>query len=118
MDKLEDLRQGVGIIDLVNTYFEVALYTGTIGLFLFLASILVPLSRAFRRHKGLVAVDSRDALLGASLISCIIGTLLMIATCSFILGYQKLYYVLAGMAAAYAGISSPVTGGQTKKLRG
>ena len=36
---MEDLRQGEGIIDLVNTYLGVALSYGVIGLFFFLSFI-------------------------------------------------------------------------------
>ena len=38
--KMEDLRQGEGIIDFVNTYAEVTLFYGSIGLVVFLAAII------------------------------------------------------------------------------
>jgi hypothetical protein len=34
--------------------------------------------------------------------ACVLGTLTMLASCSFILGYQKMFYVLTGLLAAYA----------------
>jgi hypothetical protein len=100
--EMEDLRQGQGIIDLVNTYAEIALNYGFIGLSLFLAFILVALSRAYRFARRAAQSDPDLALLGVNLIACIVGTLVMIAGCSFIDAYQKMYYVLGALAVAYA----------------
>jgi hypothetical protein len=100
--KMEDLRQGVGLIDLVNTYAEVALFDGLVGLTLFVGFILIALLKIYRLAKKAYQSDPDLSLLGASLASCIVGTLMMIATCSFIFGYEKLFYVLAGLATAYS----------------
>jgi O-antigen ligase len=102
LQKMEDLRQGVGLIDLVNTYAEVLLLDGLIGLALFVGFLLVPLARTIRLAKRAFRSDLDLGLLGASLASCMVGTLLMIATCSFIFGYQKMFYVLAGLGMAYS----------------
>jgi hypothetical protein len=100
--KLEDLRQGEGIIDIVNVYANVAVFYGVIGFAAFFALMLLALSQAYGTAKKVVQEDPDLALMGFCLVSCIIGTLVMMATCSFILGYAKLYYVLAAFAAAYA----------------
>ena len=100
--KMEDLRQGEGIIDVVNTLAGVALLYGVIGLLLFLSPSLLGFLRARRFTKSVMQSDPDLALLGASLGACIIGLLVMIATVSFIFGIEKMYYVLAGLAAAYA----------------
>ena len=99
---MEDLRQGEGIIDLVNTYAEVTLFYGSIGLVLFLALILVGLFKAYRASREFARRDPDYALLGISLVACLLGTLLMIGSASFILGLEKLFYLLSGLAAAYA----------------
>lgn len=112
-DQMEELRQGQGIIDLVNTYIEVGLFQGLAGLTLFLAFILVALSRVYRTVKR-VAISDRDlALLGASLAACIVGTLVMISACSFILGYEKMFYVLAGLAICYSRLAPAAAQRQT-----
>ena len=41
-------------------------------------------------------------LMGASLAACIVGTLIMLADCSFILGYATMFFILAGIAIAYS----------------
>jgi hypothetical protein len=100
--KMEDLRQGEGIIDIVNTYLGVALNYGLVGLFLFLGFILIGLTKTYLRVRDLAQSDPEFALFGASLIACIVGTLIMIDSSSFILGCEKMFYVLGGLAAAYA----------------
>ena len=102
--KMEDLRQGEGIIDFVNAYMQVALYYGFVGLFLFLFFMLIALRKAYRTLKKSARSDPDLALLGASLVACIVGTLVMIAASSFIGAYAQMFYVLAGLAAAYANL--------------
>jgi hypothetical protein len=102
--QMEDLRQGEGIIDLVNAYVEVGLFHGLIGLVLFVGFMLHGLLKAYRYAKRMVRSDPDLALLGASLVACIVGTLIMLATCSLIYGYEKMFYVLGGLAIAYTGL--------------
>jgi hypothetical protein len=100
--KMEDLRQGEHIIDLVNTYAEVTLFYGFVGLFFFVGFIWLGLVRAYRTVREAASSDPDLARLGAALVACILGTLLMILDSSFTLGYQQMFYVLAALAAAYA----------------
>jgi hypothetical protein len=48
---MEDLRQGEGIIDLVNTYAQVGLFYGIAGLALFVTPALVAFLGAAREAK-------------------------------------------------------------------
>jgi O-antigen ligase len=100
--EMEDLRQGEGIIDVVNTYLGVALNYGLIGLFCFLSFILLGLTTVYVRSKELTRSDPDLASFGTTLIACIVGTLVMLDGNSFFLGCEKMFYVLAGLAAAYA----------------
>jgi hypothetical protein len=100
--KMQDLRQGQGIIDLVNTYAELAVFRGFAGLFLFVTFALLAVFTAYRAVRTSVAADPDRARLGASLLACMLGTLLMLFDASLILGYEKMFYALAGLASAYA----------------
>jgi O-antigen ligase len=100
--EMADLRQGEGIIDIVNTYLGVALNYGLVGLFCFLGFILLGMKRIYTRSRELLRFDPDLALLGTSLIACIVATLVMIYSASFNLGAQKMFYVLAGLATAYS----------------
>src|SRR5262249_14572757 len=79
--QLEDLRQGEGIIDLVNTYASIALFYGLVGLTLFLAPLALALLRA--RRAAARSGDAEFKQLGAALIACAIGTLVMMGAGSF-----------------------------------
>jgi O-Antigen ligase len=113
LSKMEDLRQGEGIIDLINAYAQITLFYGYIGLFLFLSVIVVGLTWTYRVVNSVARSDPDLALLGASLVACIVGTLFMIAGGSFG-GYAQMFYVLAGLAAAYANLGpSPQSSAKT-----
>ena len=102
MQEMEDLRQGQGIIDIVNTYVGVLLFFGWVGLVLFLGFVLNALTGAFRAAKAAISTDTDWGLLGFNITACIVGMLFMIADCSLIFGVQKMFYGLVALAAAYA----------------
>jgi O-antigen ligase len=106
--EMEDLRQGEGIIDIVNSYLFVALNYGFTGLFCFLSFILLALQRVYVRTRVIARSNPDLASFGSSLIACIVATLLMIYSSSFFLGSQKMFYVLAGLATAYAKLTESV----------
>jgi hypothetical protein len=60
------------------------------------------MTKVYARTRELVRSDPDLALFGTSLIACIAGTLVMIETESFNSGAEKMFYVLAGLATAYA----------------
>ncbi|MGH7234634.1 MAG: O-antigen ligase family protein, partial [Candidatus Saccharimonadales bacterium] len=101
--ELQDLRQGVGVIDFVNTYADVAVFYGLVGLALFVSFILVGLFKVCLVSK-LAIWDTSVATLSASIGACIIGTLLMIYTSSFIFGFAIMFYVLGGLSSACASL--------------
>jgi O-antigen ligase len=97
--KMQDLRQGEGIIDLINAYLQILLDNGFVGLFLFLAFILVPTYRAFRASRRFANLDASISRLGASLVACALATLIMIESG----GSDKVMIsVLVGLMGAYA----------------
>jgi len=104
--KMDDLRQGQGIVDLVNTYVQVALDKGLIGLALFVGFILIGCVGALRSSRSVMRTDPDLGQMGTSLVCCIIGTLILIQNCSFIMGYAKMFYVLAGLATGYIGVAA------------
>jgi hypothetical protein len=105
--KLNDMRQGEGIIDMANTYVQVSVFHGFIGLSMFVGFILIALVRVYRVAKTSMPSDTDLGLMGLTLVGCIVGTLFMLGACSFIFGYEKLFYVITGLAAAYANFGTP-----------
>ena len=100
--KMEDLRQGQGIIDLVNSYAQVALFYGIFGLALFVGVMVLGLLKVLYALSQTLQEDSGGRQLGRSVLAASTGMLVMIATNSFGIGLEKMYYVLAAFAAAYA----------------
>lgn len=98
--ELSDLRQGQGIIDFVNTYAYVAVFYGLVGLLCFLGFILIALVKVYGAIKA-VRNDPELVHLGSSLAATIVGTLIMLASCSLVYGYAQMFYLLAGLGAAY-----------------
>jgi hypothetical protein len=107
--QMQDLRQGQGIIDFVNTYAQIALFYGGVGLAMFLGFIFIGASRAYRAVNHVPAGDHDVALLGRALIACTCGTLLVIATCNLMLGIEKMLYVLVAIMGAYAQLARAPT---------
>jgi O-antigen ligase len=105
MLKMQDLRQGEGIIDLVNTYMGILLENGFVGMTLFLFFILIALGKAWSASRRHMSLDPDLGLLGASLVSCIITTLIMIWNES-LGGNAALFYALAGLAVGYASLTT------------
>ena len=96
--KMQDLRQGEGIIDMINTYMQILLDNGFVGLSLFLTFILVAASRALQERKRLAKRNPAASQIGASLVACTVGTLIMIESggCD-----RVMISVLVGLMSAY-----------------
>jgi hypothetical protein len=80
----------------------VTVFHGLVGLALFLAFFLSGLLKASAAARRRPRPYPDWILVGASLTACMVGTLLMLADCSFILGYATMFFVLAGIAVAYS----------------
>lgn len=99
--EMESMRQGQGIIDLVNTYIQIALPSGILGLILFCA-LFFGLSRGCYRAIKTLPKDQYSLLqAGRSLFCILISVLFIIGTVSSIDYVPVFYWALAGIAAAY-----------------
>jgi hypothetical protein len=103
--KMQALRQGQGIIDIVNAYMGILLENGFVGLTLFLSFILIALLKAWSSSRRFMQADLDLGLLGASFVSCILGTLLLIENGSFSGVSVTLFYSLAALAVAFASLA-------------
>lgn len=98
---MEELRQGQGIIDIVNTYIAVALNTGLVGLTLFVgifASAIWPLLR-IRIARGAAVAESGVAV---SLVATILAAMTVLATTSAIVVILPVTYMLIGLGVSWA----------------
>jgi hypothetical protein len=97
--RMQDLRQGQGIVDFVNGYLAELLATGFVGLTLFLSVVLAGLRKLLIARKTITLTDERFGMAGTSLASCILGTLFLWA-----LGGPdpSVLWALVALAVAYS----------------
>lgn len=97
---MEQMRQGQGIIDMVNTYLQYALPYGGIGVFLFLGIFITAL-RGIKRVRAQMHAQSDIEWLGRVLLATLVGTLIIIATVSSVGVIPTMYWLLVGISASY-----------------
>jgi O-antigen ligase len=103
---MEQMRQGQGIIDVVNTYLGYALPYGVIGLTLFVLPFLVA-ARAVRKAQKAAAAEAHSEIeiIGRCLLGIMIGILLTIATTSSISVIPTLYWLTLGLCVSFVTVS-------------
>ena len=101
---MEELRQGQGIIDLVNTYASTAVFYGLVGATLFFLCFAYPALRSAIAMSTARHGCQDDANLGAVLVVCMLGMLLMMATSSFGGAFEQMAWALCGLCSAYPAI--------------
>lgn len=94
--------QGQGIVDVVNSYVQIALGSGFVGLACFGGFMLFAWLSALQGRKLSLGAGRRDAAdFGRSLAAAQLAVLVMIATASSILVIPWIYWCLAGVLVAY-----------------
>jgi len=99
--EMEAMRQGQGIIDIVNNYIQVALATGLVGLVFFVSFFALTLASIYGTMRSISDRDSEEYLLGRSLLATLVAILFIIFTVANITIIPIVYWSVAGMGAAY-----------------
>ncbi len=99
--EMESMRQGQGIIDIVNTYIGIALESGLVGLFLFSCFFLLIVFDIFSSLRRIPDKKSDEHLLGRSLLATLIAILVIIFTVSSITIIPIIYWSVAALGVAY-----------------
>lgn len=100
--EMEAMRQGEGIIDVVNTYIAVTLGTGFVGLGLFVAFFTLALHGIYRAMRSISDKDGESYLLGRVLLATLVAIMVIIFTASSILFIPIIYWTVVGLGVAYA----------------
>lgn len=103
MDRLEDLRQGEGIIDFVNAYLWVALISGLAGLALFLSCYGLFVLHAVRLRRWATG-DTRRLAASGFVIGALVMSAMMLAFTAFNARPAVFVFVLFGAVAALVAI--------------
>jgi O-antigen ligase len=99
--EMQAMRQGQGIIDIVNSYIGLALTQGLVGLVLFVSFFALTLLGIYRAMRLIPDKDSEEYLLGRVLLATLLAILIIIFTASSITIIPIVYWSFAGMGIAY-----------------
>lgn len=100
--ELEVMRQGEGIIDIVNSYIGVALHAGIVGLILFVGMFIRSLLALRRGMKWAQANHkSEQFLVGRALFAAVVSIMFIIFTVSSIFIMPIIYFVFIGLSCAF-----------------
>lgn len=102
--ELQVMIQGEGIIDVVNTYVGVALYSGLLGLMLFIGTFVCSLQQLRKGQRIARRFSARSALLGRALFATLSAIMLIIYTVSSITAIPVVYWSVLGLGVAYVAL--------------
>jgi O-antigen ligase len=100
------MTQGEGIVDIVNSYLEIVLEYGLIGLTLFLGFFSLILLAIHNSMRKISDKKSQKYLFGRTLFSCLIGILITIFTVSSIQFIPIIYWAFAGLGITFVRLAS------------
>jgi hypothetical protein len=104
LTEMEELRQGQGIIDLVNSYASTALLYGLVGLALLLGTVLAGMVGGFAASRAWREAEPEVAVMGACLLAAMLATLVMMAAGSFGTILALMVWMLTGLLLSYAAL--------------
>ncbi|MDH0732679.1 O-antigen ligase family protein [Pseudomonas sichuanensis] len=99
--EMQSMIQGDGIIDIVNTYLNLALRVGLVGLGLFVAFFVCVLRGVRKAMLAFPDKDDEQRQLGRALLATLVGILVIIFTVSSITVIPVVYWSVAGLSVAY-----------------
>lgn len=97
--KMEHLRQGEGIIDLVNVYAAIALLYGIVGLILYILPLASAACVTAYTSRQSINKNTEQSLLAPALMSSLIVIGVCLATGSLAGALPIMYYLVTGLAA-------------------
>ncbi len=107
--EMESMRQGQGIIDIVNSYINIALSHGMLGVLLFLLIFFSTASHLYNSTKNKPRRSERVVMLSRILFGIHIYILSVIATVSSIDYVPIFYWMIIGVSAAHISITREET---------
>jgi O-Antigen ligase len=98
--EMQEMIQGEGIIDIVNYYIAILLDRGYTGLILFVGAFVATIL-GIRRKMRLYSKNSHMHILGRSMISIIIGIMIILMGASSVGAAAYIYWSAIGLGVAY-----------------
>ncbi len=98
--EMRELLQGQGIIDLVNSYIQVGLAKGLVGLGLFVGILFSGANAAFQAMLKTAKTDNEFSGYCRAIFAALIGVIVVIGTTSSISQVPIFYWMLAGLGVS------------------
>ena len=112
--QLQELKQGEGIIDIVNSYVSILLNAGVVGLTLYLTPFLIVIHRMLKQiRRDESGQLSRGSRFAASLVAMNVALLFLIFTSSTFGILQLLLTMLVALPVAWLKMTTPERDSQT-----
>ncbi|MFN9709777.1 MAG: O-antigen ligase family protein [Burkholderiales bacterium] len=107
---MQSLKQGQGIIDIVNSYIGIALTYGLVGLFFFMGLLLSALYAAWLGWRA-SPVDGEGRAVGRALLAALVGVMVTLVGVSSISTIGTVNMLLAGLCVGCGRLVSRVASG-------
>lgn len=95
--RMQDMVQGEGIVDFVNTYLYIALFAGGIGLIFFCFAFIIPMSRLVQIRR-LLPPNSAEREVAGFCLALLTSAAVMIAFTSYLQRPSTFFLVASSMA--------------------
>ena len=102
--EMSDMVQGENIVDIVNSYLNIALAYGYVGLTLYLWFFILVIYRVRKSMKYIRDKSSEEHLCGRSLLASNLGLLVVLSSTSFDGIVTNFTFILAGISFSYSRI--------------
>jgi O-antigen ligase len=104
--EMEDMVQGEGMVDIVNSYLGIVLGMGLVGLSLFVWFFLITLLMLRKSLKKIADINSEYYQCGRSLFAALVAVLVTIFTVSDVGIIPTVYWSLAGLIFSFIRVSN------------
>ncbi len=121
--EMQALIQGEGIIDIVNSYLQVALQYGLVGMTLFIGILMSATFAAWRAMRLSSTYDEELSTYSRAMFAAMVGVMVVIGTTSSVLQVPIFYWFMAGLCVAVRRIvatdmqTAAKTGTETQHLK-
>ena len=99
--EMQSMIQGQGIIDLVNSYIQIALSKGVVGVGLFILFFSGLVLRLFLAQRKIPKNEPETHQFAIALLATLLSALVIIATVSPVDIISHFYWILAGITSSY-----------------
>ena len=112
---MEQMRQGQGIIDIVNSYLGIALGMGYIGLAIYVSIYVIAILKTWGGIRRSTNFSSELEGIGRALLGTTVGMMIIIATASCFLSMPFIIWIIVGLSLRYSQLTAELALKRTRQ---